>query len=308
MFPKPSTLRFILFLTVGFSALFWAGCSGAPPTSSPTGTTALPTAVLVSATPPLPTPTHEPAAAIVDGQDISLADYAAELSRYQAAQTALKATPPPDAGRQAVLDMLVDRMLLAQAATEAGFQVDDAAIQAREGQMATQLGGEKALSDWEAAHDYTADSFRAALKLEAAAAYERDQIAAQVPSVAEQVHVRQILVADEAAVQKVQERLRSGTEFATLASTYDPITGGDLGWFPKGYLPDAKIEEAAFALKPGEVSPVIQNGAGFHLIQLIELDPQRLLNSDQRLALQQKAIENWLVDRRAQHRIEILIP
>jgi peptidyl-prolyl cis-trans isomerase C len=245
---------------------------------------------------------------MVNGQGISLADYSAELSRYQAAQGTLKQTPAPDSGRQVVLDMLVDRMLLAQGAAEANFLLGDTALQAREDQLAAQVGGKKGLDDWKTAHGYTAESFQAALRLEAAAAYERDQIAAQVPSAAEQVHVRQILVTDEAAAQKVMDRLKSGTEFATLASKYDPITGGDLGWFPRGYLPDANVEEAAFALKPGEVSPVIHSGVGFHVIQMIEIDPQRTLNSDQRLVLQQKAIENWLSDRRAKGKVEIMVP
>src|SRR6266705_3097746 len=41
--------------------------------------------------------------------------------------------------------------------------------------------------------------------------------------------------------------------------------GGDLGYFRRGLMLPA-IEQAAFALKPGEVSPVIRTGSGYHLV------------------------------------------
>jgi peptidyl-prolyl cis-trans isomerase SurA len=39
---------------------------------------------------------------------------------------------------------------------------------------------------------------------------------------------------------------------------------GDLGWIEPGLL-EPEVEEAVFALKPGEVSPVIESDYGFHL-------------------------------------------
>ncbi len=61
----------------------------------------------------------------------------------------------------------------------------------------------------------------------------------------------------------------------TLASEADPVTRGDLGWFPRGYLLQPEVEEAAFSLQPGEVSQVIKSAIGFHLVQVIEKDPAR---------------------------------
>ena len=86
------------------------------------------------------------------------------------------------------------------------------------------------------------------------------------------------------------------------------MTGGDLGWFPRGYLPDKKLEEAAFSLQPDQFSAVIESPAGFHILQVLERDPQHPLSPDARLALQTQAVVDWLAQRRTQSQIEILLP
>ncbi len=75
-------------------------------------------------------------------------------------------------------------------------------------------------------------------------------------------------------ITKMRERILNGDNFAMLATLYseDPGSaskGGELGFFTRGYMV-GEFEAAAFALKPGEVSPVIETKYGFHIIQLIE--------------------------------------
>lgn len=75
-------------------------------------------------------------------------------------------------------------------------------------------------------------------------------------------------------LNKLRERVLKGDRFSTLATLYseDPgssTKGGELGFFTRGDMV-AEFEAAAFALKPGEVSPVIETQYGFHIIQLIE--------------------------------------
>lgn len=75
-------------------------------------------------------------------------------------------------------------------------------------------------------------------------------------------------------LNKLRERILNGDRFSTLAALYseDPgsaSNGGELGFFSRGYMV-SEFESAAFALKPGEVSPVIETQLGFHIIQLIE--------------------------------------
>ncbi|WP_377891436.1 peptidylprolyl isomerase [Alkalihalobacillus sp. R86527] len=80
-----------------------------------------------------------------------------------------------------------------------------------------------------------------------------------------------ILVDDEETAKEVKEKLNDGGDFAELAKEYSKDgsaqNGGDLGIFKKGDMV-AEFEEAAFALKEGEVSDIVQSQFGFHIIKL----------------------------------------
>lgn len=101
----------------------------------------------------------------------------------------------------------------------------------------------------------------------------------------EQVRARHLLLkldadAPEKDVQDVRAkllrlkaRLSKGSSFETLAKEFSEgpskTTGGDLGWFSRGMMV-GPFEEAAFALKPGEVGEPVRTKFGWHLIKLEE--------------------------------------
>jgi len=94
--------------------------------------------------------------------------------------------------------------------------------------------------------------------------------------------------------------LNGGADFDELALEADPLTRGDLGWVPRGYLLDAKFEEIAFALAVGAHSDVITTDVGFHILRVLERDMGRPLSPDATLALQELALKKWIEAQRQQ--------
>ena len=296
----PHYKKFIwIFLTL-LTALGLSACASLikpEPTSTPTATF----------TPEPPTATPEPLALTVNGEGITLAEFDAEVARYMAAQQALGKTVSSADATSAVIQDITSQLLLAQGAHSNGFSLDDAALQARIDSLAAQIGGVEALSKWQSEHGYGQQVFRSALKRAAESAWMRDKIIADVPSTAEQVHVQQILLYNQDTAQSFINQLNGGADFDELALRADPLTRGDLGWVPQGYLLDKKIEEAAFGLSVGGHSDVITTNVGFHIIRTLARDPSRPLSPDAHLVLQELALKKWVEEQRQQANI-ILAP
>jgi len=100
----------------------------------------------------------------------------------------------------------------------------------------------------------------------------------------EEVQARHILItpngstpdADQKAHVRADSLLaairKEGGDFAELARRFSQApgaasSGGDLGWFAPGRMV-REFEEAAFALKPGEISPVVKTQFGYHIIKV----------------------------------------
>ncbi|MBV2235479.1 MAG: SurA N-terminal domain-containing protein [Sterolibacterium sp.] len=88
------------------------------------------------------------------------------------------------------------------------------------------------------------------------------------------------LKAAQARAEKILAELRQKPEdFARLAreNSQDPGSaqqGGELGWFARGAMVKP-FEEAVFALKPGEISDLVQTDFGFHIIKLQDVKSEQ---------------------------------
>ncbi|ACM21838.1 peptidylprolyl cis-trans isomerase, PpiC-type [Geotalea daltonii FRC-32] len=82
----------------------------------------------------------------------------------------------------------------------------------------------------------------------------------------------------------ILKKIKAGEDFATLAKAESTCPsskqGGDLGTFPKGQMV-APFENAAFALKPGEVSDVVETQFGYHIIKLAEKKEAGMVKFDE---------------------------
>ena len=81
-------------------------------------------------------------------------------------------------------------------------------------------------------------------------------------------------IAIKEKLNEYRNRILKGENFSTFARLYseDPGSaskGGELGFVTRGTL-YAEFEQVAFELKPGEISPIVETKAGFHIIRMIE--------------------------------------
>lgn len=86
----------------------------------------------------------------------------------------------------------------------------------------------------------------------------------------ESINASHILVEKEYEAEDVAKKLAEGNSFESLAKAYSKCPsgrdGGNLGDFTKGQMVKP-FEEAAFALKVGEVSGPVRTQFGYHIIK-----------------------------------------
>ena len=288
-----------LTLLASLLAVMLAACSSAPQATVPATTLPAPQQVTPSPTVPV---------AVVNGEPISAESFSVHLAQYQAAQAETGTLLASENIEQLVLEDLISMLLLAQVAREEGFALDEATIDQRLASVIEQAGGQPAFDAWLAEQGYTAASFRQELGLEIEAGWLRARLTEAVPVSAEQVLARQILLTDRFQAERLLGQLEGGTTFEQVARNNDTQALGYLGWFPREYLLQPEVEEAAFGLQPGEYSGIVETGLGFHLIEVLDRDPDRPLNPQARLGLQMQTLADWLAERRAQSTIEISLP
>lgn len=297
---QTSQKSLILSFALLILALVFSACTaGNPPLEDVTPEAVEPT---ISPTPADPTPTLVPAAAVVNGESIPLAWFEAEVSRYLLAMES-QGEPVEDlaAARERVLNDLIDQLLLAQGAQEAGLTVTDGDVAVKLDALALEVD----LPAWMAQWGYADEDLAFALKWQMLAALGRDQVIDAVPEIMEQVELRQVFAYTEAGAKDALLSLNSGKAFTDEAFRFDPVAGGYLGWAPRGYLLIPAVEEAAFTLPVGNHSEIIESEIGYHIVQVLARE-ERSLSPDAMLTLQREALGQWVADRRISSDIEVI--
>ncbi len=249
-----------------------------------------------SPSPPPLTPTPPPLAAEVNGEWITLDEFEREVSRFAAGRATLgiDLAPSPD-DRKAVLRAMIEERVVVQQALAEGVTVSETAVSHAVDQARAARGGDSGFGEWLSQSGYTVEEFTLALKRQMLSTALTDRIVDAVAPRGEQVHAAHILLSTQTLADEVRLNIASGAVFAELARIYSQdlstrAGGGDLGWFPRGWLAVPEIESAAFALAPGEVSPVVAASDGYHIVQTIERESDRPLSAPILEAARRKAL------------------
>ncbi len=252
----------------------------------------------------------------VNGQPITRAQFERELTRYLLADPAGPAPDTPEGLaltaqlKHDVLDALIEQALIEQQAKANNIVITDEMVEQEIETLIKIRGSRVDFEAWLAANAQTEADARDMVRQELMANALRDQVLAQLPRTAEYVHAYHIVVATEAEARTVQSRLAAGAKFTALAQSLsiDDSTrpdGGDLGWFTRGAgaVLWPEVEDAAFALAPGEISPIVQSPIGFHLVWVVDRQT-RALTAEDTAYFQQLALDRWIESLKAKATIE----
>ncbi|HVH57723.1 MAG TPA: peptidylprolyl isomerase [Vicinamibacterales bacterium] len=247
--------------------------------------------------------TIPPVVARVNGQDVPKSDFDRLLKQME-----MQAGQPVPQGRRdevfrAVLDQLLTYTALVHEAKSRKVEVTPAEAKqvsdAKIAELRKQIPDPKAFNKALAERNMTLDRLRADIRNDIAINKLIQAEVASTPAVTD-TEVREfydknpneftglrashILIRpagfDEdskkkarAQAEDLMKQARAGADFADLARKHSADgsaqQGGDLGFFTKGSMVPA-FSDAAFALKPGEVSDVVETQFGFHVIMSVE--------------------------------------
>ena len=244
--------------------------------------------------------------AVVNGTVVTEGEYLRELDRYSerilAAGRSLDELDPSEV-KKTVLENITGMILMYQKSLEEGITIDIENIDKELENVKAMYPDEKAFHDFLEQNNASEEIIRTQIvrgttiqkfikeqfidKIsiddnEVKSFYEKNPAQFIRP---EAVKVSHILIkvdpsADDdqrekakTAIEELHAKVKSGEDFVELAKQHsqgpNSEKGGDLGFIVRGQTPKP-IEEAAFKLKPGDVSNIIQTEIGYHLIKATE--------------------------------------
>jgi parvulin-like peptidyl-prolyl isomerase len=203
----------------------------------------------------------EPAAAVVDGHEISLKAYQArlEVSRHRDPFAGIPEAIPSPAPAQRLEDFTIEQLvreeIMRQEAAKRGLSVSDHAVQSRIDALRARAGA-AAFSAALTRNGFTDESFRA---------YERALLT--------EVALIQAMAKDRAGT--AAQELKSGHAFAAVAARWSDDTGtfsrgGDTGWLRPAEIPEPALAAAVQSLQTGSVTGVVQTNRGDVIATVLE--------------------------------------
>jgi parvulin-like peptidyl-prolyl isomerase len=214
--------------------------------------------------------------------------------------------------RDWILNVMIEQVLTEQAAARDGVVISDDEVNAYMADLIAESGGEEAFKNKLAEWGQTEEEAWREVRGQLIGMRMTQRIVESVPTTAEHVHARHILVDTAEEAERILAQLQASADFATLAKAYSQDTstrenGGDLSFFPRGILVAPEVEEVAFALQPGQFSGVVPSVLGYHIVQVVERDPARSVSQENLRLLQERAVQEWIEGLWAQGEVQRFI-
>ena len=135
-------------------------------------------------------------------------------------------------------------------------------------------------------------------------------LASQVVSPAYQVLARMMTLDTLQKAEQILNELKHGGDFGKLAKANSvdnqtAVSGGSLGWLAHGQYAQnytaANVETWLFnpARSINELSPIIKENGTFRIVQLLNIDPSRVVDTSTLQTLKSSALTNWLTEQQA---------
>ncbi|MFZ1948157.1 MAG: peptidylprolyl isomerase [bacterium] len=243
----------------------------------------------------------------VDGKAITEDMVGKETRRVTAAMSAQmdpqQIASMGGAMRKQAIENMISRILLEQAANKEGVTVAREQVTARMDEIKKSFPSEQAFTDRIATMGMTPveleQEIETGMRFEALLAkhageakpptddqikafYDENRTQFQQPERVRASHILVTVAKEDTDAQKAEKRakaeqiladLKGGADFAKTATEKSDCPskqqGGDLGYFGKGQMVPP-FEAAAFSLKVGQLSDIVQTDFGYHIIKVAE--------------------------------------
>jgi peptidyl-prolyl cis-trans isomerase C len=331
------------------------GCQKPAPAAS-SSAAAKPASAAASATAPAPEkPKPVPAVlpdpiARVNGETITKADLESAIRSLEQ-QNGGRSVPSErrDEIYRGILDNLVSMLVVRQEVNDRHMTASDAEIAGQINELRKQFPSEAAFKQAMAAQQMSQEKLRDKVRLELLAnRLLENEVSAKLsvkPSdvsafyeknpdkfkQSESVRASHILIivpagadaktkaAAKARAEEALKAVKAGRDFAAVAREYSQDGsaqhGGDLNYITRGQTAPA-FENAAFALKVGEISDVVESPFGFHIIKVTDRRPERAVPFPEAAGKIQQYLENqqltsirnaFVAGLKAKRKVEIFI-
>lgn len=262
---------------------------------------------------------------------------AIDIAKIQMEQTGVS-IPPTKALEKQVLDSLINKKVLLQAAQQAGITISNTELDEAIKQIADQnnISSDDLYKGVEQ-DGYTTASYRREIREQIMIQkIKQSQIVGKVSVSPEEVtafmksssfkqnavneyRLQDILIpisdspssAELAAAKTradiIMQKLKSGADFSSIAkaesSGTNALQGGDLGWLKLPEIPSAFTDHVA-GMKKHDLAGPIQTGNGFHILMLTDL---RKLDEDNQTLKDRKTVERMLLQQKFEQALQSFV-